>query len=77
MLQVMTNVTNAGFRIVSIISDNNVVNRKSVMPISGSAILRPYIMNPVKPSQKIFILFDTVHPLECVINNLLNLRNNI
>ena len=75
MLQVITNVTNAGFRIVSIISDNNVVNRMSFMLISGSDTLRPYIMNPVKPSQKIFILFDTVHLLKCVRNNWLNLRN--
>ena len=52
MLQVITNVTNSGFRIVSIISDNNVVNRKSFMLISGSDTLRPYSMNPVKPSQK-------------------------
>ena len=29
MLQVITNVTNSGFRIVSIISDNNVVNRNA------------------------------------------------
>ena len=75
MLQVITNVTNAGLRIVSIISDNNVVNRKSFMLISGSDTLRPYIMNPVKPSQNIFILFDTVHLLKCVRNNWLNLRN--
>ena len=75
MLQVFTNVTNAGFRIVSIISDNNVVNRKSFMIISGSDTLRPYIMNPVKPSQNIFRLFDTVHLLKCVRNDWLNLRN--
>ena len=75
MLQV-TNVTNSGFRIVSIISDNNVVNRNSVMLISGSDTLRPYIMNPEKPSKKIFILFDTVHLLKCVRNNWLNLRND-
>ena len=33
-------------------------------------------MNPVKPSQNIFILFDTVHLLKCVRNNWLNLRND-
>ena len=43
MLQVITNVTNAGFRIVSIISDTNVVNRKSFMLISGSDTLKQYI----------------------------------
>ena len=33
-------------------------------------------MNPVKPSQQIFIQFDTVHLLKCVRNNWLNLRND-
>ena len=77
MLQVITNVTNSGFRIVSIISDINIVNRKSFMLISGSDTLRPYIINPVKPSQKIFILFDTVHLLKCVRNKWPNIRNDL
>ena len=52
VFQVSTNVTNSGFRIVSIISDNNVVSRKSFMLICGSDTLKPNIMNPVKSSQK-------------------------
>ena len=34
--QMITNVTNAGYRIVTIISDTNVVNRKMFMSLSYS-----------------------------------------
>ena len=33
---VITNVINAGYTVISIISDNNVVNRKMFMSLSGS-----------------------------------------
>ena len=42
--QMITNVTNAGYTVISIISDNNVVNRKMFMSLSGSDHLMPYIM---------------------------------
>ena len=52
--QVITNVTNAGYTVISIISDNNVVNRKMFMSLS-------YIINPVNNIDTIFISFDSVH----------------
>ena len=51
--QVITNVTNAGYTVISIISDNNVVNRKMFMSLSGSDHLMPYIINPVNNIDKI------------------------
>ena len=62
--QVITNVTNAGYTVISIISDNNIVNRKMFMSLSGSDHLMPYIINPVNNIDKIFILFDSVHNIE-------------
>ena len=40
-------VTGAGYTIVSIISDNNVVNRKSFVSLGGSDTLVPDMINPV------------------------------
>ena len=70
--QVITNVTNAGYTVISIISDNNVVNRKMFMSLSGFDHLMPYIINPVNNIDKIFILFDSVHILKCIRNNWIN-----
>ena len=70
--QVITNVTNAGYTVISIISDNNVVNRKLFMSLSGSGHLMPYIINPVNNIDK--KRFDSVHILKCIRNNGINLK---
>ena len=75
ILQVINNVTKAGFRIISLISDNNIINRNSFKLLSGTDVLKPYIINPVNKEDTIYILFDTVHLLKCVRNNWINLRN--
>ena len=73
--QVITNVTNAGYTVISIISDNNVVNRKMFMSLSGSDNLVPYIINSVNNIDKILLLFDSVHILKCIRDNWINLKN--
>ena len=73
--QVIANVTEAGYKIVSIISDNNVINRKSFILLRGSETLKPFIINPLN-NEKIFLLFDTVHLLKCIRNNWLNLKGD-
>ena len=70
--EVIRNVTLAGYRIVCILSDNNVVNRKMFMKLSGTDHLVSFIMNPIHITQKIFLMFDTVHLLKCVRNNWIN-----
>ena len=70
--EVIRNVTLAGYRIVCILSDNNVVNRKMFMKLSGTDHLVSFIMNPIHITQKIFLMFDTVHLLKCVRNNRIN-----
>ena len=70
--EVIQNVTRAGYRIVSVISDNNVVNRKMFMELSGTGRLVPYIQNPINVDERIYILFDTVHLLKCIRNNWIN-----
>ena len=68
-------VTGAGYTIVSILSDNNVVNRKSFISLGGSDNLVPYMINPVNNVDKIYFLFDSVHLLKSVRNNWINLKN--
>ena len=70
--EVIRNVTLAGYRIVCILSDNNLVNRKVLMKLSGTDHLVSLIMNPIHITQKILLMFDTVHLLKCVRNNWIN-----
>ena len=73
--QVIANVTEADYKIVSIISDHNVINRKSFILLGGSDTLKHFIINPLN-NEKIFLLFDTVHLLKCICNNWLSLKGD-
>ena len=44
--KVIINVTNAGFTVNSVISDNNVINRKAFMLLSKTNSLQSYFLNP-------------------------------
>ena len=58
------NVT-AGYRIVAIISDNNIINRKMFIKLSGSDSLVPYIVNPVNQIDRIYRLFVYLIQFTC------------
>ena len=70
-LEQMKNVT-AGYRIVAIIPDNNIINRKMFIELSGSDIMMAYSVNPFNKIDMIYLLLDTVHLLKCIRNNLIN-----
>lgn len=72
---VIENVSKAGFNVVSVISDNNRVNRKMFSILSKDSESNYYITSPVNKDHKIFLLFDTVHLLKSIRNNWLNLKN--
>ena len=57
-LEVIKNVVTAGYRIVAIISNNNIINRKMFIELSGSDSLVPYIVNPVNQVDRIFYLIQ-------------------
>ena len=61
-------VSICGYRIICIFSDNNVVNQKMFMNLSGTNCLVPHINNLINPDHKIDLLFDTVHLLKCIRN---------
>lgn len=62
----------AGYETVSIISDNNQVNRKLFQKFSPTNGLQPYIISPFDANKKLFLLFDTVHLIKNIRNNWLN-----
>ncbi|XP_042896693.1 transposable element P transposase [Parasteatoda tepidariorum] len=61
----------AGYAILTIISDNNRINRKAFEIMCGGS-LKSNIENPYDPEKQIFILFDTVHLMKSIRNNWLN-----
>lgn len=65
-----------GFKVLSLISDNNRVNRKAFEEFCGGS-LKEYIMNPFDNKYKLFFLFDTVHIIKCIRNNWLNVKSPI
>lgn len=73
-LNVIHALTECGYRVLSLISDNNRVNRKMFQKLCNGA-LKSKFKNPYKPDEDIFILFDTVHLLKSIINNWLNQKD--
>lgn len=60
-----------GFEVVAILNDNNKVNRSLFEKLSGG-VMKIYIDSPFDKNKNFFLLFDTVHLLKCIRNNLLN-----
>jgi hypothetical protein len=67
VLQVLKLLTEAGYHVRCMISDNNGVNRKMYEEICGG-VLRVSFLNPVNPDIKTFTLFDGVHILITIRN---------
>ena len=65
-----------GYKVVSLIADNNRVNRKMFEKLCDGP-LTPSISNPYDSSEQLFLLFDSVHLLKCIRNNWLNQKKPI
>ena len=57
-LEVIKTVTAAGYNIVAILSDNNVINSKMFMELSGTKTLVPFNLNPVNKIERIYLLLE-------------------
>ena len=55
--EVVKNVSICGYRIICILSDNNVVNAKMFMNLSGTNCLVPPMNTPINPVHNIYLLF--------------------
>lgn len=71
VLEILKMLSEIGFKVLSIISDNNSVNRSMFQLLCGGS-LNTCFKNPFDKSQTIFLLFDTVHIFKCIRNNWLN-----
>jgi hypothetical protein len=74
-LEILKMLTDIGYRVLTIISDNNSVNRSMFQLLCGGS-LRTSFKNPYNDSQDIYVLFDTVHIFKCIRNNWLNQIDN-
>lgn len=72
---IIENCSKAGFEIISIISDNNRINRKMFTMLTLGSESKLFITNPIDQEKQIFLLFDTVHLLKSIRNNWLNVKN--
>ena len=73
-LQVLKVLYECGYVVLSLICDNNRMNRNTFKFLCGDTI-KTFINNPFNPTEKIFLLFDTVHLFKSVRNNWLNQGN--
>lgn len=80
MLFTLTNLvikllTEIGFKVFCLISDNNRVNRNTFERFCGGTLQTKFV-NPYCESQNIYVMFDPVHLFKCIRNNWLNQVDN-
>ena len=72
LIKILKILSELGFKIISIISDNNKLNGKMFQLLSHDNKLHSEIQHV--HSQSLFFLFDTVHLLKSIRNNWLNVK---
>ena len=68
----MVSLEKIGFTVISIITDNNAINRKAMSSFASPpqlSIAYPHPCNPIRP---LFYILDSVHILKCIRNNWFN-----
>lgn len=63
-----------GFTVISVITDNNRINRKAMSFFANPSALLTRYPHPVDPDRPLFFIFDSVHLLKSVRNNWLNVK---
>ncbi|CAH1112316.1 unnamed protein product [Psylliodes chrysocephalus] len=71
MLNAIQYTQNSGFKVLSVITDNNRLNQNMFGQVSSNY----YISNPKFNNEKIFLLFDFVHIYKNIRNNWLNQKD--
>ena len=64
-----------GFRVISVITDNNAINRKAMSSYVSPPKLSVTYPHPSEPTRPLFFILDSVHILKCARNNWLNQKN--
>lgn len=68
-------LTEIGFKVVCLISDNNRVNRNRFERFCAGTLQTKFV-NPYCESRNIYVMFDPVHLFKCIRNNWLNQVDN-
>ena len=63
-----------GFFVISVITDNNKINRKAMSFFAHPPELLTRYSHPVDPIRPLFFIFDSVHLLKSIRNNWLNVK---
>jgi hypothetical protein len=63
-----------GFTVISVITDNNRINRKAMSYFVEPPALLTRYPHPVDPDRPLFFIFDSVHLLKSIRNNWLNVK---
>ncbi|XP_049954783.1 uncharacterized protein LOC126470814 [Schistocerca serialis cubense] len=66
----------AGFQVVSLVIDNNAINRKCVTYFANPPQASFVYPSPTDAKRPMFFLYDTVHIFKCMRNNWINLKNH-
>lgn len=73
--KIMIGLENIGFKVISLVTDNNAINKKAVSLFSSPSKLCIRYENPACPERYFYYLFDSVHILKCLRNIWLNQKN--
>ena len=73
--KIVCGLENVGFLVVTVIIDNNAINRKAISRFGDPARLSITYPHPCDQSGPLFFLFDSVYILKCICNNWLNLKS--
>lgn len=65
-----------GFRVISVVTDNNSINKKAMSFFADTPQLSIVYPHPSLKSRPLFFLFDAVHLLKCIQNNWLGQRDS-
>ena len=65
-----------GFRVISVVTDNNSINKKAMSFFANPPQLSIVYPHPSLKSRPLFFLFDAVHLLKCIRNNWLGQRDS-
>lgn len=76
LIDIIKELHAVGIVTVSVISDNNAINRKAVSLLSNPPKLSIVYKNPADFTKPLFFLFDSVHLLKCIRNNWLNQKSS-
>ena len=72
ILKTITGLETIGFRVISVITDNNAINGRAMSPFSSPPQKSIVYPHPSDSSRPLFLILDSVHILKCIRTNWLN-----